>query len=409
MDRSGVIVQVISLLGTILALVASGSFGEALMVILVLQSTLDVAVSYDRYNRSQSRRYFLRKDLLFPMDAPYWKVLNNRGSEHGYYVLLRTNKAAFDLICENVDPSFMLWRDGFEAADGRRRVGRPNMLDGRSAIAMTLAWLGSDAKSNRLLQMTFGVGHSVQDRDIYQGLAKLNEALRRIPGVVPKWPTPAEMREYSAMFENANGVNPYAPHVIFFAAGDCLRLRVDQATDEEAQREDVNRWVGHHNRNNFLASTPDGKICAASLNHPGRTHDSVAATEVTALLKNPRYTPPGAAIFSDNAFVSRYTDDVYADRYGFRPPAAAIAADPVARRLQRVQYRRLVRVSRQLSEHNNRTLEGTWRRIRHLPIDPVQSRLILETCVMLHNLNAMMVPHANQSATVYLEHNLRGL
>ena len=96
-------------------------------------------------------------------------------------MLLRTNKAAFDLICANEDP-ILLWRDGHQDGDGRKRRGRPNMLDGRSAIAMTTAWLCSDAKSNRLLQMTFGVGHSVQDRDI-QGMRELNAALRRIPGV----------------------------------------------------------------------------------------------------------------------------------------------------------------------------------------------------------------------------------
>ena len=79
------------------------------------------------------------------------------------------------------------------------------MLDGRSAIAMTIAWLGSDAKSNRLLQMTFGVGHSVQDRDIFQGMRELDKALRRIPGVPLKWPTPREMRKYNQMFVDANG------------------------------------------------------------------------------------------------------------------------------------------------------------------------------------------------------------
>ena len=156
MDRSAVVVQVIAMLGTILALVGVGAFGEALNTLLLLQNLLTIAIAYDRYNKSQSKHYFLRKDLLFPLDSPYWKVLNNEGSEYGYRVLLRTNKAAFDLICANVDPDFMLWRDGYQDGDGRKRRGRPNMLDGRSAIAMTIAWLGSDAKSNRLLQMTFG-------------------------------------------------------------------------------------------------------------------------------------------------------------------------------------------------------------------------------------------------------------
>ena len=224
MDRSAVVVQVIAMLGTILALVGVGAFGEALNTLLLLQNLLTIAIAYDRYNKSQSKHYFLRKDLLFPLDSPYWKVLNNEGSEYGYRVLLRTNKAAFDLICANVDPDFMLWRDGYQDGDGRKRRGRPNMLDGRSAIAMTIAWLGSDAKSNRLLQMTFGVGHSVQDRDIFQGMRELNKALKRIPGVPLKWPTPREMRKYNQMFVDANWPNPYAPHALFFGAADCCRL-----------------------------------------------------------------------------------------------------------------------------------------------------------------------------------------
>ena len=99
MDRSAVVVQVIAMLGTILALVGVGAFGEALNTLLLLQNLLTIAIAYDRYNKSQSKHYFLRKDLLFPLDSPYWKVLNNEGSEYGYRVLLRTNKAAFDLIC----------------------------------------------------------------------------------------------------------------------------------------------------------------------------------------------------------------------------------------------------------------------------------------------------------------------
>ena len=107
MDRSAVFVQVIAMLGTILALVGVGAFGKALITLLLLQNLLTIAIAYDRYNKSQSKHYFLRKDLLFPLDSPYWKVLNSEGSECGYRVLLRTNKAAFDLICANVDPDFM--------------------------------------------------------------------------------------------------------------------------------------------------------------------------------------------------------------------------------------------------------------------------------------------------------------
>ena len=64
----------------------------------------------------------------------------------------------------------------------------------------------------------------MQDRDIFQGMRELNEALKRIPGVPLKWPTPREMRKYNQMFVDANWLNPYAPHALFFGAADCCRL-----------------------------------------------------------------------------------------------------------------------------------------------------------------------------------------
>jgi len=135
------------------------------------QTLVSAAAAYNAHNRHMSCAYFLREDLLLPKDSPYWKVIEN-GNDMAYWQMMRTDKAKFDLICEYVDASLTLWRDGYEDAGGTRRRGRPNMLDARGVIALTLTWLGSDGPNNRLLEQIFGVGHSVTDRDLHVGRNK---------------------------------------------------------------------------------------------------------------------------------------------------------------------------------------------------------------------------------------------
>ena len=104
----------------------------------------------------------------------------------------------------------------------------------------------------------------------------------------------------------------------------CCRLGVDAASDDDKQRQDYNRWVGYHNRNNFFVSIPDGRFCAASINHPGRTHDSVAASEVT-LLGSARARVAAAA--SVNVATQSRAENAAAiviidHEYRFKPPQA---------------------------------------------------------------------------------------
>jgi len=125
------------------------------------------------------------------------------------------------------------------------------------------------------------------------------------------------------------------------------------------------------------------------------------------MLLDPDYTPRNHAVFSDSGFSSRATNRVYADRFAFEPPPEAVDPDASIANGQRTQFRRLQRKSRQLSEHNNRTLQAVWRRLKRMPWRPDDFDLIIETCLMLHNLNARRVSHSNQSATLYMEAYLR--
>ena len=278
MQRAETQIEIASLTAGIHAAVVLGDFNTAFVLMGHLQSVVMVARAIDSEHRRVSRAYFLRMDLLFPKEAPYWKVLQ-ANTEGGYWQLVRTSKPMFDLICSKWNPEKVLWRDGYveDAAGGMvPRRGRPNMLDARSVCALTLAWLGSTGPNNRLLEQIFGIGHSVTDRDIEEGLDSLIEALEQIPEAAIEWPTRREMDEMDAMIRDACGANPYFPHVKFFSFVDNKRTPTDAAPEGEDD-DDYNGWVHGHTKNTNLVFSAKGKIIHMSIGHKGKTHDYTTA------------------------------------------------------------------------------------------------------------------------------------
>jgi hypothetical protein len=368
-----------------------------------------LARAIDVEHRRVSRAYFLRADLLFPKEAPYWKVLQ-ANTEGGYWQLVRTNKPTFDLICSKWNSDRVLWRDGLmeDGAGGvMPRRGRPNMLDARGVCALTLAWLGSTGPNNRLLEQIFGVGHSVTDRDIEEGLDMLIEALQQIPEAVVQWPSRRKMLEYAAMIRDACGENPYEPHVHFFCFTDNNRSPTVAAPDGEPDV-DYNGWVHGHTKNTNLVFTPDGKIIHMSIGHTGSTHDYTTAATFFEKMNNRAWTPLGMCVLADNAFSSRQTWGFVGDRYNFRPPAAALSPIPAERQRQQTAYRRLHRKARNSVEHGIRTLTAVWARLKTvMPRDGRLLKKVYTAAAMMHNLNASFVPGSNQMATMYLEAHLR--
>lgn len=278
MQRAETQIEIASLTAGIHAAVVLSDFDTAFVLMGHLQSVVLVARAIDLEHRRVSRAYFLRMDLLFPKEAPYWKVLQ-ANTEGGYWQLVRTSKPMFDLICSKWNPEKVLWRDGYaeDAAGGMvPRRGRPNMLDARSVCALTLAWLGSTGPNNRLLEQIFGIGHSVTDRDIEEGLDSLIEALEQIPEAAIEWPTRREMDEMDAMIRDACGANPYFPHVKFFSFVDNKRTPTDAAPEGEDD-DDYNGWVHGHTKNTNLVFSAKGKIIHMSIGHKGKTHDYTTA------------------------------------------------------------------------------------------------------------------------------------
>ena len=405
------------------AAVAFGEFDAALALSAASAGTIEWAKAVDAEHKRRTRSYFLRADLMFPTHSPYWKVVE-AGNEGAYWQLLRTDRATFERICEHVEAAAVHWRDGFvreyardangdflEDEDGnpvmrlKRRRGRPNMLDARGVIALTLAWLGSSGPNNRLLEQIFGIGHSVEDRDILEGLDLLISALLQIPDALVRWPNLAKMIEFDRMFQAAHGINPFAPYARFFCITDNLRTTVQRSNLPDEELLDYNRWYRDTNRNNNITVAPNGKIIHASLNYRGKTHDFTTAAPLFEILQGP-LTPPGFAAFGDSAFVSHQTRRVIADRYNYQPPPEAVSDDPVERREQFRMYRRLQRKARQSVEHVYRTLQSTWARMKtRLPCEGEMYMKVMRAAILMHNLNS--TGGHNQTHTMYMEAYLR--
>ena len=123
---------------------------------------------------------------------------------------------------------------------------------------------------------------------------------------------------------------------------------------------------------------------------------------------NRAWTPDGYHVLGDNAFSSRLTWGFIADRENYRPPAAALAADPVEKAAQAAIFRRLHKKARNSVEHGIRTLVAVWARLKtKLPRDGRLLEKVFKAAAMMHNLNATFVPGSNQMATMFLEAHLR--
>lgn len=214
------------------------SLGKRHMATLIILGILEVingAQVYDGLMKSLSRSYFIRPDLLFPRDAPYYKVLETR-NDRAYIQLVRVPVNVFEYIYENMDPDWKAFHDGWtDRTRLHRRQGRPHVLDSKAVLALTLAWFGSTSKIS-LLELVFGAGHSVLDRDLTSGITELLATLRRMPETACAMPTRAEMDEYADVIEGTHGPNPYR-HSRVWGFIDGLRLMMK--TPEDFEQENV--------------------------------------------------------------------------------------------------------------------------------------------------------------------------
>lgn len=346
---------------------------------------------YDYTLRHASRHYFIRADLLFPKDSPYYKALD-AGNDMAYIQLCRMPKQVFDYLMTKCDPEWVAWHDGFtDRSRVERRSGRPHMLKARDIIALTLCWLGSQTSMHQL-ELVFGVGHSVLQRDLKIGLAQLREALHKAEESACKWPTPLEMEEYARAIEEVWGRCPY-PSVRVWGWLDGLRLVMKNADDPSVQNHWYNGWVGACNATNVLLGLPTGKFAYASINHPGRMHDFTVARNIFEKLAGPE-TPIFHVVAGDSAFASSATNSTVATKDSFIPPLADTIGKTAAELATlKEKWAKWIGSVRQSTEHGMRTLQAVWGRLKtELPTDEEERGLIIEICVLLHNFKCVTLP-----------------
>lgn len=299
--------------GAYLATGDSSLLHTALPLWNAISSSIGLALIYDYGMKVQSRTYFLRADLMFPTDSPYYKVLMT-GNDHAHHQLLRMNKFTLDRVMEHVRPEFKLWRLGYNA-DGSRRPGPANMLDATACIALTLTYLGSTTQS-RLLELIYGVGHAVLSRDLHDGFRELLIALEAMPETEPRVPNLRNMLRFAEAIEAEHGPCPY-PGVRVWGFIDGLRLLCKEPDLADVQTLFYNGWMHTVGIVNSFLFTPDGKICASVMNIPGAQHDYAISNAIFQVISNPPLA--GGVVAGDSAFCSAATNTFIAAKDGALP------------------------------------------------------------------------------------------
>jgi hypothetical protein len=316
-------------------------------------------------------------------------------------------KEVFEYILRNMDPDWVAWHDGYtDRTRMHRRPGRPHMLDARAILALTLCWYGSSAKTP-LLELIFGVGHAVLDRDLRLGRAELLATLRRLRETDCKLPTFAEMAEFAETIEGTHGPNPY-PSSKVWGFIDGLRLEMLNPDDALQQTFFYNGWIKSTNVVCVFVFSPDGKICMASINNPGSMHDFTVSHGIIKTLLDVNNMPLHYAVAGDSAFSSVATDSIFCTAENFAPPPLDIPVNAAEAAARREKFRAWHKRVRQTVEHGMRSIQAVWARLKTpLPTDQVERGDLIETCVRLHNLCATYVVHHNQIQTCYLEAYMR--
>lgn len=264
MQRGDTLFVIEKMVILIAACLLCGHLEAACMAFSSVVEVLRMSREYDAAMKRASRSYFIRPDLLFPKDSPYYKALD-AGNTGAFISLVRMPKEVFEYILRNMDPDWVAHHDGFtDRARMHRRSGRPHMLDARAILALTLCWYGTSAKMP-LLELVFGVGHSVLDRDLKLGRAELLATLRRLRETDCALPDFAKMAEFAEVIAGTHGPNPY-PSSKVWGFIDGLRLEMLNPDDALQQTFFYNGWIKITNVVCVFVFTPDGKICLASIN-----------------------------------------------------------------------------------------------------------------------------------------------
>ncbi|KAG6824837.1 hypothetical protein H0H92_005660 [Tricholoma furcatifolium] len=282
-------------------------------------------------------------------------------------------------------------RDTSETATSRPG-GRS--LDAAGALGLVLHYLNSTMREISLQQI-FAIIPSTASQYITFGLRILLQVLRQMEEAAIRYPH--GVAEFQKLNDLIIARHPRLTGA--FTSIDGLKLPVQTSADEDIENATYNGWLSEHFISSVLAFSPEGLIIAAKLNAPGSWHDAHVAQPIFEKLRT--QTPDGFYMVADTAF-PRGTAQIQGR---IRAPikAGQRLQGSVEEIQEKMAFDRELLSYRQTAEWGNRTLQGSFGRLRMpLDINDAESRAdTLETTVRLHNLRCRRVGF-NQIQSVYM-------
>lgn len=343
--------------------------------------------------RRERPGYIPRIALVDPNLSP-WVKLYASNSDRSMITFTGLNYASFHFIAIRFEALYNKYtpysRDGrVRIKPTRGRYFRPRSLDSRACLALVLAFGRSRGNIN-LICMLFGVIKTVGSLWIRFGRRLLLKILWGIPSSRVRMPSLGDIRIFQDII---NSRYPTLQDVWFVMDG--LKITIEAADDYSSQLLFYNAWQHGHFITNLFVFSPDGCICACSVNNPGSIHDSQVADYGNVYLKLQRqYDICGGRGIGDSAF-SR-------ERIPFIIKTSTRVA--TLNEFESQQHREAISV-RQSAEWGNRGFKASFPRLNDtIYYEEYGERLlILLSAVYLYNFRSRYVGF-NQIQTVFLPH-----
>jgi len=330
--------------------------------------------------RHPSRLYLCRPQLLpnARINTP-WQRLKNSRSDRAFITTMGFDVQTFEDI---LTAGFgRCWNETPIPREDTNNTGPPRpyrrSLDADDALGLVLHYLNSTMREISLQQI-FAIIPSSLSRYITFGLDIFLQTLRSMPDARISWPgTRERFIHLSSLIQNR-----HSRLIGAFGSIDGLNLAAQTSDNIDIENATYNSWLSEHFISSVLVFSPEGAIIAANLNAPGSWHDSRVAHPIYEKLCT--QTPDDFYLVADTAF----------------PRGATHIAGRIRAPLKSGDR---FQAYRQTAEWGNRTLQGSFGRLR-IPLEMKHTERrgnLLETCVRAHNLRGKRVGF-NQIRTVYM-------
>lgn len=181
-------------------------------------------------------------------------------------------------------------------------TGRPREIDTYTVLGLVLHWINGKL-GQKHLQQIFGLTPATLSRYLKMGLDALEKCLEAHPSAKVVWPSPSQMKEYSATIQLKY---PFVEETHIFGFADGTTFPVQNSSNVDEQNAFYSFTKSRTVINNVFCFTPDGCICHATINAPGSWHDANLAASgeglYNKLLNN---TPFPYKIVADQGFVDK--------------------------------------------------------------------------------------------------------